>query len=319
MHILLDVSSIQDLFSLIRASPRYYQVFLTAREKILITVVERDVGPELLRDAIYAARACLLDPRRSGVPDCGASTTTSGGVQVWNRKPRQTDVSDFLLAWEKRYIRGAVPQPRLLNVDEAITVAQLQRSVKTLVADYVLGYSRLQKEKILYRGDPEKASYWFAMLYHLFHDVPGWGSGSHLNPGDPNAQRFLSSLGFFKLDGYDKIHTHILDRLTSLCSRIDVNLEYSSPDPYFEVRGRRGRGDNPIDGFSRKFTEYDYFCKSYASLPLSGKLRNMISMGLGVVSRLLEASRQTEVEPFIINGDPCCSEFITRSLRLRRP
>ena len=52
--------SLQSLYSLIRASPRLYQVFLTSKPMILSHVVRRQIHPEVFADALAAAEASLL-------------------------------------------------------------------------------------------------------------------------------------------------------------------------------------------------------------------------------------------------------------------
>ena len=57
--ILLQLPTIQELYSLIRASLQHYQVFLTWKEEILCTVVSRILGPDVLVDAVAAVEASV--------------------------------------------------------------------------------------------------------------------------------------------------------------------------------------------------------------------------------------------------------------------
>ncbi|KAI9719120.1 MAG: hypothetical protein M1812_003750 [Candelaria pacifica] len=324
-QILLETSSLQDVFSLIRASPRFYQVFLTVREKILSTVIRRDFDYKLFSDAIYAARACLLDPRRSGVLECGEliqlTERKANPSKVWSRTPPKEDVARNVQAWERDREKDQKELLRLgpLTADEAITLSQLQRSVKFLTADYLLRLRRPRNES---GEDIQRAYYRFAMFEHLFHTVPVSRSsavlvsaGSRLHHPDENAIAFLSALPSAELEKYREIRNDILIRLTNICYRFDQYLKDPLPDTDFEIEVRAGAGD-PFNGFSRKFTKSDCFCCSYASTPLQGNIRNLVSMGLGVLSRLLQADSQVQVDPVIFYGLPCCSEFATTALRL---
>ena len=64
IEILSLSSSLDSLYNLIRASPQYYQVFLTMRETLLYQVICRLIGLEVLPDAIFLARCSQLPRAR---------------------------------------------------------------------------------------------------------------------------------------------------------------------------------------------------------------------------------------------------------------
>lgn len=59
VDILKQLSTIQDLYSFIRASPQHYQIFLNYKEDILFTVIGQMLGPEVLVDALTAVEASV--------------------------------------------------------------------------------------------------------------------------------------------------------------------------------------------------------------------------------------------------------------------
>ncbi len=63
LKVLYQSSSLQSLYNLIRASPRYFQVFLPSKEAILNHVIRRVVGQEVFYDAVFLAEALHLSPK----------------------------------------------------------------------------------------------------------------------------------------------------------------------------------------------------------------------------------------------------------------
>lgn len=63
IRVLCQSSSLQSLYNLIRASPRYFQVFLSTKEFILNQVIRRVVGQEVFYDAVFLAEALHLSPK----------------------------------------------------------------------------------------------------------------------------------------------------------------------------------------------------------------------------------------------------------------
>jgi len=110
--ILLQLPSTQSLYSLIRASPQYYQVFLTWKERILSAVVGRMVIPHVLPDAIAAVGASHLEPRGPG---------------------RETVVSSIE---SFQYDRKIDHSKKLLPLATSVSLCQLHRSVEYFVNDY---------------------------------------------------------------------------------------------------------------------------------------------------------------------------------------
>lgn len=64
IQILLEVSSSQSLYSLIRASPKCYQVFLISKAKILTGLVRQTIHPAAIMDALTAVKAMQLKDSR---------------------------------------------------------------------------------------------------------------------------------------------------------------------------------------------------------------------------------------------------------------
>lgn len=63
IKVLYQSSSLQSLYNLIRASPRYFQVFLSSKDVILNQVIRRVVDHEVFYDAVFLAEALHLSPK----------------------------------------------------------------------------------------------------------------------------------------------------------------------------------------------------------------------------------------------------------------
>lgn len=63
--ILLQIPTIQDLISLIRASPQHYRVFLPWKDQVISSVIRQMLGPEVLVDALAAVEASVKDFRNA--------------------------------------------------------------------------------------------------------------------------------------------------------------------------------------------------------------------------------------------------------------
>lgn len=57
LRILKQLSTLQDVYTLIQASPQHHRVFLTFKEEILSSVIQQMLGPEVSIDAIVAVEA----------------------------------------------------------------------------------------------------------------------------------------------------------------------------------------------------------------------------------------------------------------------
>lgn len=111
--ILLELPTSQSLYSLIRASPRSYQVFLASKEKILTSLMRRMIQPAALFDALAAVQASQL--REKG--------------------PDRREVLAFLRKYENRRHKASEQELKLLNATTAVSLCQLYRSTQCFIKD----------------------------------------------------------------------------------------------------------------------------------------------------------------------------------------
>lgn len=111
--ILLELPTSQSLYSLIRASPRSYQVFLASKENILISLMRQTIHPAALFDALAAVQASQL--REKG--------------------PDRREVLAFLRKYENRRHKAFEHELKLLNATTAVSLCQLYRSTQCFIKD----------------------------------------------------------------------------------------------------------------------------------------------------------------------------------------
>ena len=111
--ILLQLPTTKSLYSLIRASPRAYQVFLASKGKILISVMRRTIQPVAFFDALAAVKASQL--REKG--------------------PNRREVLAFLRKYENRRHKCVTQEMKLLDATTAVSLCQLYRSTHCFIYD----------------------------------------------------------------------------------------------------------------------------------------------------------------------------------------
>ena len=122
----------QSLYSLIRASPKAYQVFLTAKEKILFSLMLRTIRPAAFIDALAAVRASQLK-------EVG---------------PDRRTVLAFLRKYENKRHRVVEYKYQPSSRGTALSLCQLHRSTQSFIKDLTSRsnfYLRRCKDSIMLR------------------------------------------------------------------------------------------------------------------------------------------------------------------------
>ncbi|MCJ1252805.1 hypothetical protein MMC24_000611 [Lignoscripta atroalba] len=110
--VLVQISSIQTLYSIIRASPQYYQVFRDLKERVLSAVLHRSLLPEVLSDALFTIEASCSNIRGS------------------NR--------ESILCFIGRFKTDPIPSPttKTIPLPTSISLCQLHHTVDFFVRDF---------------------------------------------------------------------------------------------------------------------------------------------------------------------------------------
>lgn len=115
-QILLGLPTTASLYSLIRGSPRCYQIFLASKERFLLDLTSRAIHPAALADALAAVVASQLKHMRSD---------------------RDT-VLNFIQKYEKsRHEPRKQDSPRFLR-PTAVSLCQLHRSARLFIEDMTI-------------------------------------------------------------------------------------------------------------------------------------------------------------------------------------
>lgn len=111
--ILFDLPNTQSIYSLIRASPKCYQVFLTAKEKILISIMRQTIQPAAFIDALAAVQAS----------------------QLKEKGPDRKKVLAFLRKYENKRHKALEPNGKHYSLSTAVSLCQLYRSSQYFIND----------------------------------------------------------------------------------------------------------------------------------------------------------------------------------------
>ena len=111
--ILLEVPNLGSLHSLIRASPKSYQIFLTAKETILVSLIRRSIQSAAFIDALAAVQASQLG-------DTG---------------PDRKTVLAFLRRYENKRHKAADNKGQHYSIKTAVSLCQLYRATEYFIED----------------------------------------------------------------------------------------------------------------------------------------------------------------------------------------
>jgi hypothetical protein len=119
-QILLNISDLQTLNALIRASPSYHQVYTSQRIRILSRVLERELEPPVLADAI----------------------ATMAASRVADRQDRITKVKDFLSQYRAKIYAQDGNGLASITSQDISSVARLHTAIRTIALrfyDFTVG------------------------------------------------------------------------------------------------------------------------------------------------------------------------------------
>lgn len=105
-QILLELPTTQSLYSLIRASPKAYQVFLASKEMILVSLMRRTISPAAFIDALAAVQAS----------------------QLKDKGPDRKQVLDFLRKYEIKRHKNIEAKECHYSLTTTVSLCQLYRS-----------------------------------------------------------------------------------------------------------------------------------------------------------------------------------------------
>ena len=111
--ILHELPSIHSLYSLIRASPKTYQVFLASKERILVSLMRRSIRPATFIDALAAVQASQLK-------DSG---------------PDRKAVLAFLRKYENKRHKTIREDSQHLSTRTAVSLCRLYQSMQYFIED----------------------------------------------------------------------------------------------------------------------------------------------------------------------------------------
>ena len=112
-QILLELPTTRRLHSLIRASPKCFQVFLVSKSMILVSLMRRRISPTAFIDALAAVQAS----------------------QLKERGPDRKQVLTFLRKYEIKRHRNIDLKGQHFSLDTAVSLCQLYRYLQGFIGD----------------------------------------------------------------------------------------------------------------------------------------------------------------------------------------
>ena len=109
--ILLELPTTGSIYSLIRASPKCYQVFLASKERILFSVISQTIAPAAFVDALAAVQASKIKDMR----------------------PDRKAVLDFLRRYENKRHKTVEQKVQRYPQGTAVSLCQLYRSTQYFI------------------------------------------------------------------------------------------------------------------------------------------------------------------------------------------
>ncbi len=326
--ILSQFPSLKSLYSLLRASPHYYQSFLVAKKQVLFAVLCRSIQPEVLPYAIAA----------------------SGFLSRLKRpKLSRHDPTRFMQRFKKQKSLQSSMTPLPLSLSMSIYLCQLHRSIQLLVTDFtgyttsILGSCRqslglanghsttdgLDAAALseVEAGRLQRAFYHFEIYSQLFRT----NSCASIGPNAADQSRmFLAHLLDWEVEEMASVHKYLLANLAEVFDQVEFDFVRSvaDEDPV-DPRSLTTPGDpryfsheddcwkDYVDP-SWRFMEGDSFFSTVTKQSYHAKyMEYMVALGLPFLCRIFTTKGQ-ELKQLVTANCDVGEDFFAKALAISR-
>ena len=316
LQILCSADTPDSLHSLIRASPRLYQVFRLNKDTVLSTVALRQFHPAVISDAVFFAKISQLE----------------------QPLPRST-VLDMC-----RIKPGELYEEGILSIPLSVSLCKLARNVKYFIEDYARNTLPLMEAvgrsldvDVLAEYWPEKPvtysqlsdsetgrlqrafcrfesyRYLFARCYpELDHNIRQCAQSPSLIPQE-QASLFLEQFPDFQVTEIHCIRDYMYRRLRGIFSQLEDTAVNTLPPATFEF-------DPEGDVESAEWSSGVWlFCNSGKAYQ-NTHIEHLMSLGLAYIYRIFQSIGETQKDLFIRHSDSAIinhieSDFITQAFK----
>ena len=224
--ILLQVATTQDLHSLIRASPQYYQVFRFSKERILSAVLHQMILPAALSNALSTIKAMRLDIEHSDkekVMECLDNFKEDQDTDHTTRKiplsmsiplcQLHRSVEYFIRDCSKRWLSALQACSRIIGPMSDAEIGAIPEKPLSLIEE-----ARLQRA--LYRFE------FYCQIYSP-QRLSLWSISKQLFSAVDQSHDFLSQFPPWQVEELACIRDYIHDRLRDVFDRLEDDFVLS--------------------------------------------------------------------------------------------
>ena len=295
-QILLEAETPSHIHSLIRASPRLYQVFLHNKDFVLSTVARRQFHPAALSDALTFAKASQLKQPVSRQDALKFCRIESSEQTLWrDTMSSPAEVTALCrLAGNIRFIMQDYARYTLPIME------QLGRSHRLEVwPDYYpkasTSSTRFSRSE---QGRLERAFCRFEIYRYIFarcstsldHEIGVCPSAPSINPSE-QAKMYLEQFPDFQITEILCVRDYLHRRLRGICTKMESEaVDTMSPETF--VFDPEGDDSNEWESGLHVFTEN---CKRSQIT----HFEHLMTLGLPYIRQLLEAAGERKRELFV--------------------
>ena len=313
LHILSNVNTAGDLHALIRASPRFYQVFLHNKDTVLSAVTRRQFHPAVISDALFFAKLSQLEQPLSRDTVLELCKNYPGEQNEGTVIPVPLSTALCKLARTVRffvqdYARNTLP-----------LMAELGRSLDVDVlpeypAEDFSSHSQLSESET---GRLQRAFCRFETYRYLFarcspnldHNVRDCADTPIMYPAE-QARTFLQQFQDFQVAEINCIRDYLYRRLRGIFNRLEDEAVETLPIETFIF-------DEEGDIESEEWSSELWFFTENGKLYQDRHIEHLMSLGLEYIRRIFESTGEEQKTLFIRHIDIACVKHIERNFITR--
>ena len=299
LQILCNVDTPGSLHSLIKASPRLYQVFLHNKDTVLSTVARRQFHPAVFSDALFFATISQLEqplPRDTVLDLC---RSYPGELHEGPVLPLPLSVTLCKLARNVRYFiedyaRNTLPLMEDLATNLKVDVLAEYRP------EHPVSYSQLSDSET---GRLQRAFCHFETYRYLFarcfsdidHSVRECAQSPSLTPGE-QARLFLEQFPDFQITEINCVRDYLYRRLRGIFCQLEDTAVDTLPAAAFVF-------DQEGDVESAEWSSGVWlFCNSGKAYQ-DTHIEHLMSLGLAYIHRIFGSTGEEQKDLFIRHDD----------------
>ena len=308
LQVLLNADTADDLYALIRASPRLYNVFSLNKDTILSAVACRQFHPAVISDALFFARITQLEqplPRDAVIELCRVypSERHEGTVISIPMSVALCKLAKSIKFFIEDYARNTLPL--MEDLGHSLDIGVLSE----YWPENPVSYSQLSHSET---GRLQRAFCRFEIYRYLFarchseldHDTRECADLPSLTSVE-QASLFLQKFPDFQVSEINCIRDYLYRRLRGILGRLeDKAVDTLSPEIFkFDPEG---------DVESAEWSSGVWLFTNNGQIHQDTHIEHLMSLGLGYVRQVFESAGEEQKNLFIRHIDAAITKHIER-------